>query len=95
MYVLIDIDSHGFSHIIDTDPATAMLVAHPDGSGQTTIDVFLEYLNVHLEAREKAGWNVMNQLPGESEPITRWHRLIYAVSQPGADMQAKSLGLLL
>lgn len=93
MWVLIDIDSHGCAHMIDTDPATAMPVGHPDGSGQTTIDVFLEYLNVHPDAREKAGWNVMNQLPGESEPITRWHRLIYAVSQPSVDVQAKSLGL--
>jgi hypothetical protein len=94
MTVLVDQDEFGNSHFIETDPAKFHKVYHPDNqSGLVGVDVMLLHHNEHPEAREVGGWHVVNQLPGELEPMTRWQRLVNACNHPDAHPQAKALGL--
>jgi hypothetical protein len=93
MLVVIDRDPWGGVHVIDTAPSPERLVQHPNGSGPTTIDVMLVYINGDPSARDAGGWNVSNQLAEESAPLTRWQRLVRACNGPDATEQAKSLGL--
>lgn len=93
MEVVIDIDRNGMEHYIETDPGNAPPVHHPDGTGLTGVDQMLIHHNDHPDDREAGGWHIKNQLPGESEPLTRWQRLVRATNGPDATEQAKSLGL--
>lgn len=93
MRVVIDIDSGGHEQWIDTDPANYPMVSHPDGSGPTTVDKMLIHHDSHPEDREKGGWHVFNQLPGETQPMSRWERLCAACNHPDAHPQAKALKL--
>lgn len=93
MKVVIDIDQSGFEHFIDTDPSVWHKVEHPDGSGPTTVDKMLIHHDSHPEDREKGGWHVTNQLPGEDRPYTRWERLCMATNHPDAHPQARALKL--
>lgn len=94
MRVLIDVDPLGFTQEIETDPTQYHAVQHPDNAtGLVGIDVMLRHHNENPQAREIGGWHVVNQLPGETEPITRWQRLVRACNGPHATEQARSLGL--
>lgn len=93
MRVVIDIDAEGHEHWIETDPEQYILVEHPDGSGPTTVDQMLLHHDLHPEDREKGGWHVVNQLPGEDRPYTRWERLCNATNHPNAHQQAQALKL--
>jgi hypothetical protein len=93
MRVVIDLGFRNSEQWINTDPSEYGMVAHPDGSGETTIDVMLKYMNAHPELREDAGWNIVNQLPGEMGPTTRWQRLVKVTNGPEATDQARALGL--
>lgn len=93
MRVVIDMDEAGNIHFIDTDPANYILVEHPNGSGPTTVDKMLKHHDNHPKDREIGGWHVMNQLPGEDHPMTRWDRLVAACNHPDAHPQAKALAL--
>ena len=94
MQVIIDIGQDGSVHFIETDPANYMKVQHPDGvSGLVGVDVMLQFHNQTPAARTAGGWDVMNQLHGESAPISRWDRLVAACNGPEGTAQAKGLGL--
>lgn len=94
MLVIIDIDQHGGTHFIETDPALYPKVQHPDNvTGLVGVDVMLIHHNANPAHRTIGGWDVMNQLPGEAAPKSRWQRLVDACSGPNATAQAKALGL--
>jgi hypothetical protein len=93
MVVIIDQLPHGTVHWVETDPALCLPVQHPNGSGETGIDNALKHHNDHPEGRDAAGWHEVRQLEGETEPLTRWQRLVRACNHPDATDQAKSLGL--
>ena len=84
----------GGTEDINTDPAQYWLVANPDGSGMTTVDVMLISLSDHPDLRERAGWNKETLFPGETAAITKWQRLVRAANAPDATDQAKGLGLV-
>lgn len=94
MMIVIDIDKNGNTHFIETDPTLYVKVAHPDGkSGMVGVDVMLRHHNQNPASRTLGGWDVVNQLPGETAPISRWQRLVAACNHPEATDQAKALGL--
>lgn len=94
MFVVIDVDSHGFTHFIDTDPLGYPKVSHPDGvSGMVGVDVMLKYHNLNPAARTTGGWDIVNQLSSEPAPLSRWQRLVAACNGSAATAQAKALGL--
>jgi hypothetical protein len=93
MLVVIDAFGEGHVQVINTDPELWFPVTHPDGSGITTIDVVLKYMSDNPMARQTGGWNELNKIFEETEPLTRWQRLVRACNGPGATEQARSLGL--
>lgn len=94
MKVIVDIDPQGNEHWIDTDPANYHQVEHPDNvTGKVDVDVMLAYHNQDPLSREIGGWHEVNQLPGETMPLSRWQRLVRACNHPDAHPQAKALGL--
>jgi hypothetical protein len=92
--VVIDVDSAGGVHTVDFQDGNPKCVDHPNGSGEK-IDIYtmLAYHNEHPEAREVGGWHVVNQLPGEIEPMTRWQRLAYACNHAVDHEELIALGL--
>lgn len=93
MVVIIDRTPDGATHYMETDPANHHLVEHPNGSGPTGVDTMLKHHNDHPEHRELGGWHVARQLDGETEPLTRWQRLVRACNHPDATEQSRALGL--
>ena len=93
MRVVIHVDEAGREHWIETDPSRTFKVEHPDGSGLTDIDVMLKHHNLNPDARERGGWHLPGNIPGEEPGLTRWQRLVRACNHPDAHLQAKALGL--
>jgi len=58
-----------------------------------SIVAFLMHMNATKSDRTLGGWDVVNQLPGELAPMTRWARLVAAASALGADPVIKALNL--
>lgn len=93
MRILIDIDEAGHTHWCDLSPEYHK-VEHPDGvTGLVDVRTMLQHHNHYPDDREKGGWHQLTQLPGETEPITKWQRLVRAVNHPDAPEELKALGL--
>lgn len=94
MRVTLHVDESGNEHFIETDPSKYGLVEHPDNkTGLVGVDVMLRHHNANPEARERGGWNLPSDVPGEELGLTRWQRLVRACNHPDAHPQAKALGL--
>lgn len=94
MRIVIDIGSAGEPHFIDTAPGRIPVAAHPTGGPQPADWLaWLTVMNANPVARANGGWGVMNQLPGELAPMTRWARLVAAANAATADANVKALAL--
>lgn len=80
---------------VDTDPMHVPPPNHPTLPRIATDWIeWLVAMNTFTPAQRAAnGWGVINQLPGEVAPLTRWARLVAAANAAGADAVVKALGL--
>lgn len=93
MWIAIDKDENGNIHAVNLG-ADGPLVEHPDGSKRMIpVKEMLVYLNDHEEARVAGGWHEARQRDGESEPTSKWTRLVNQVSHPDAPWELKAMGL--
>lgn len=92
-----DMDANGRvmnTHFIDTDnmPKVRMLPTDPDSS-MLDWPTYLSKVNSTPDLKESGGWNVSQQLPGETAPRSRWQRLVDTVGHPLAPQTLKALNL--
>ena len=80
--------------VISTLPGAQPLPAHPaTGLPVTDMLTFLTIMNGSIPFRTAGGWGIVNQLPGEIAPMTRWARLVAAANAATADPLVKALNL--
>jgi hypothetical protein len=78
--------------VIHTDESNT--IRHPLDNSQTlSIPQFIALMNYDPELREMGGWNVANKLDGETDPMTRWERLLAHTNSEHGDPALKALGL--
>jgi len=99
MKIVIDaqFDVHGVQigeQFIDTsDPVLPQQHGAPIGTQYASWVLFLTHMNTVAADRLAGGWGVVNQLPGEAAPMTRWARLVAAANAATADPTIKAIGL--
>lgn len=94
MFIKIDEDNAGYAQGIFHEAVNPAHFDHPDGSGKKTDIVgVLTHHNANPQSREVGGWHVLNQLSGESHPMTRWDRMVEAVGKLPQDHPLQKLGL--
>ena len=67
---------------------------HPVIPGEKMTPVELAaYINDNPDARSNSAWDVVNQLDGEMQPMTRWNRLVAHTNSAVGHPALKQLGL--
>jgi len=80
--------------IVETDPTRCTPPQHPTLPRQAVNWAeWAAAMQLNPALRGPAGWGVINQLPGEAAPMTRWARLVIAANSAAADPAIKALGL--
>jgi len=99
MRIVIDADYsaagyHIADHVIHLDSLAGNVVADPAGGAlPVQVLVAMTHFNATPAARATGGWGILNQLPGEAAPMTRWARLVAAANAATADPAVKALAL--
>lgn len=98
MRILVDITKHDDGmvtahHWLDTEQTQNLPKHHTRDGNYVDMDEFLVALNADPDKRESGGWHVVNQLPGEEKPLTRWQRLLAVTNHPDSPLAVRILDL--